>query len=146
MSFWVLNQRTYSCRNYAARGTGWQLSDSGVPELLTGVGAYEDFDVNANLQALSGRKRKQEGHGSETSDRVCLIVAPDADGVFPAVRTAEHSTGLLATRITYNSGTYEVDVVKKDWTHGLVPYLYVEAERLTVQLDPGPLTTSDKQW
>lgn len=128
----TLNKYDYSCRNYRGPGDGYVVADSGEVQLASGGEgvAYDTFTISANIQPMPARKRRDQGEGSDTEDRIAIYMDPNTDGTWQPLRTASEAGGLPATRVTYNGGTYEVQLTNPSWKHGLLAHLYAEATLL----------------
>jgi hypothetical protein len=137
MSF-GLNKRLFRAWNYDPHPDGWSVDDAGHPQV--DEDNRSDFKILANLQPM-GRKRRQDGGGSLTEDRIWGDVFP-RNGKLPCIIAADNVEGRLATRICFGSDVYEVQI-KKDWSRGLLGHISIEAEMIVGESgDVGPSTAA----
>lgn len=135
-----LNARIYTIRNYAARATGWEVDEAGRAQLLDTPSAWEESSIRSNIQPYLGRVRMAVGGvATPVTDRIKGDVYKYR-GAFPDLIPSDNTQGLLATRVLFDDKWYEIQLVR-DWTRGLMPYLYFEAEMLPdVEVTNGPAT------
>lgn len=144
-----LNARLYTIRNYAALGTGWVVDDAGRAQEQDTPAAWDEETIKANIQPYLGKVRMaQGGVATPVTDRIKGDVYKYR-GAFPDLIPSDNAAGKLATRVSFGGDWYEIQLVR-DWTRGLLPYLYFEAALLpAVETTNGPATdttlASDKQ-
>lgn len=135
-----LNPRIYTIRNYTEQGVGWDVDAAGHTILEDDANAWAESPIKANIMPFTGERRTSPGNTATAGVERIKADVFRYQGGWPDIVPADNARRLMPTRILYDDRWWEVQV-KKDWTRGLLPYIYFEAELLpSVQISEGPDT------
>jgi hypothetical protein len=134
MSFLGLNYATYTFRNVPAKDAvgGFILDGTGRPSPRD-ASEGNAYTMLANIQPYLGVQRARLDSGVDDTHRLQGYAYADFAGVFPDLHGSESGDRVLASVIEYGGSMYKIELVK-DWTRGLLPHIYFEAERITMSL------------
>ena len=145
-----LNKVTLTISNAAAFASGWTLSAAGQLT-TTGMTGYVASTTSAVVQP-KGSRRMVELAGSQQLARYKVWIYKSAAGTWPTIRGGpDLSAQYLPTLFQIGGLYYEVQLVR-DWTSGLLPHIYAEAELLSLNrpatentVDPGD-SSNTVEW